>query len=638
MRRGAVAATLVSALSISTALLAPPAMAAPPSPTGLAAESRSEAGTLRTEAVVAVSWVDGRTGAAGAAVAYGVVGSAEGETSRSGSNPVCSLGTCTSLVSDLSGGVSYEFVVVAIAADNSRTSSAALRFTALSVPAAPTLEAPVAGEAAATLSWAAPTGASTGGLAISSYRVTDTQNRVDQVVAGDQTSVEIAELDAGASYTFRIVATNGLGVSSTATFTPVVPIGTPDAPAAPNVSVAGADLSVSWSAPLADGGSPITGYELTLLRSGVQAGGIVEKSAGSTTHVFTGLTNGTYTVRVAAVNLAGAGPRSVPSTSAAVTAGVALAANAPIFNPATLPTVVVGDIQQFTVTNPGNTQITISVSAVPAGACVPFGASVRAIASGTCTVTASSAASVTHDTGSTTKIFTISSGGGGSVGGGVAAPVGLLVPNLSPPTLTRTAGTNTLVGSVGTWQDQSRYSFQYFWYACSQRVAAAAAALPTNGSCALIQGANALEYTPGVATQDKHIVFSLVLSGTTLSGQAVNQVYFSASFAPLVPGADSGALNGWTKRMVSATGTPTAEVKFYAKNPIGAGKVQFMLNGREIAWIRAIDGTDPKLRTVTAGPMAGVSYLVRTITLAPGKNALEIYVNGERVRRVAYGR
>jgi hypothetical protein len=61
-----------------------------------------------------------------------------------------------------------------------------------------------------------------------------------------------------------------------------------------------------------------------------------------------------------------------------------------------------------------------------------------------------------------------------------------------------------------------------------------------------------------------------------------------------------------------------------------------MLNGREIAWVRAIDATDPKLRTVTAGPMAGVSYLVRTITLQPGKNALEIYVDGERVRRVAY--
>jgi hypothetical protein len=36
--------------------------------------------------------------------------------------------------------------------------------------------------------------------------------------------------------------------------------------------------------------------------------------------------------------------------------------------------------------------------------------------------------------------------------------------------------------------------------------------------------------------------------------------------------------------------------------------------------------------------MAGVAYLVRTINLEPGKNALEIFVDGERVRRVAYTR
>jgi hypothetical protein len=37
--------------------------------------------------------------------------------------------------------------------------------------------------------------------------------------------------------------------------------------------------------------------------------------------------------------------------------------------------------------------------------------------------------------------------------------------------------------------------------------------------------------------------------------------------------------------------------------------------------------------------MAGRAYFVRTARLEPGrKNVLEIYVNGERVRRVAYGR
>jgi len=78
-------------------------------------------------------------------------------------------------------------------------------------------------------------------------------------------------------------------------------------------------------------------------------------------------------------------------------------------------------------------------------------------------------------------------------------------------------------------------------------------------------------------------------------------------------------------------------IKIYAKNPAGSGKVQFIVDGREIAWVNAVDTNDPKLRVITTdGPMAGVNYLVRTITLNPGKNRIEIRVNGERVWRVTY--
>ena len=102
------------------------------------------------------------------------------------------------------------------------------------------------------------------------------------------------------------------------------------------------------------------------------------------------------------------------------------------------------------------------------------------------------------------------------------------------------------------------------------------------------------------------------------------------------PGRLLGQISVWTVRMRDSSGNLTNEAKMYAKNPIGEGKVQFYLNGREIAWIRAVDESDPKLRLVTEGPMAGIGYLVRTVTLMPGKNALEIYVEGERLRRTAY--
>jgi hypothetical protein len=36
--------------------------------------------------------------------------------------------------------------------------------------------------------------------------------------------------------------------------------------------------------------------------------------------------------------------------------------------------------------------------------------------------------------------------------------------------------------------------------------------------------------------------------------------------------------------------------------------------------------------------MAGANYLVRTVNLKAGKNVLEIFQDGERLRRVVYSR
>jgi hypothetical protein len=70
-------------------------------------------------------------------------------------------------------------------------------------------------------------------------------------------------------------------------------------------------------------------------------------------------------------------------------------------------------------------------------------------------------------------------------------------------------------------------------------------------------------------------------------------------------------------------------VKVWVFEAYGAGKVQILLNGKEIAWVNAAAADDPKLRD---------GYLVRTLTLAEGKNVIEVLVDGERVsRRVATG-
>lgn len=68
-------------------------------------------------------------------------------------------------------------------------------------------------------------------------------------------------------------------------------------------------------------------------------------------------------------------------------------------------------------------------------------------------------------------------------------------------------------------------------------------------------------------------------------------------------------------------------MKVFAKDIVGAGKVQIFVNGKEIAWINAVDANDLKLFG---------EYLVRTIELKSGKNAIEVFVNGVRSDCWAY--
>ncbi len=98
--------------------------------------------------------------------------------------------------------------------------------------------------------------------------------------------------------------------------TPAVTFTIATVPGAPtNVLATPGDTQafVSFSQPASDGGSQITGYTVTS-----NPPGGVDSNAGSTltTHIVTGLTNGTaYTFTVTATNAVGTGPPSSPSNS-----------------------------------------------------------------------------------------------------------------------------------------------------------------------------------------------------------------------------------------------------------------------------------------------------------------------------------
>ena len=102
------------------------------------------------------------------------------------------------------------------------------------------------------------------------------------------------------------------------TSTNVVPAPAVLAPAAPTSVVANpgnGQVTVSFAAPVSDGGSAITGYTVTSNPSG---GVDINAGSTSTTHTITGLTNGvTYVFTVKAANLVGTSVASGPSNSVA---------------------------------------------------------------------------------------------------------------------------------------------------------------------------------------------------------------------------------------------------------------------------------------------------------------------------------
>ena len=183
------------------------------------------------------------------------------------------------------------------------------------VPGAPTIGAPTAGNGQVTIAYTAP--ASNGGSAITSYTATSNPGgftgTVNQATSG---SIVVIGLTNGTPYTFTVTATNtaGTGAASSSS-TNSTPRTVPDAPTIGTAAVAGTSgtATVTFNAPLSNGGSAITTYTVT---SNPAGGTGTLSQAGSGTITVIGLTNGTtYTFTVKATNVAGASAASASSNS-----------------------------------------------------------------------------------------------------------------------------------------------------------------------------------------------------------------------------------------------------------------------------------------------------------------------------------
>lgn len=248
------------------------------------------------------------------------VGPADGADSNAGTNGLAHL------VTGLTTDASYFFQVKATNAMGQSLDSApsnVVTLTAPTVPGAPTIGTATAGNAQATVTFAA---GSTGGSPITGYTVTSSPaGGVDSNAGTTGLSHTITGLANGTAYTFTVIATNSVGNSGASGASNSVTPAAITVPGAPTIGAAtggNAQATVTFAAPASNGGAAITGYTVT----SSPAGG-VDSNAGTTglSHTITGLTNGTaYTFTVTATNSQGSGAASAasnPVTPAVAAAG-----------------------------------------------------------------------------------------------------------------------------------------------------------------------------------------------------------------------------------------------------------------------------------------------------------------------------
>jgi len=188
-------------------------------------------------------------------------------------------------------------------------------------PDAPADVVAVAGNKQATVSFLAPL--NDGGSVVTQYTVISSPGNFRQT--GTSSPLVVKRLANGTAYTFTVVATNVIGNSvASAPSNSVIPATVPDAPTGVVASASNKQASVSFTAPIVNGGSEIISYTVT------STPGNFTQTGTASPLVITGLTNETaYTFTVVATNAVGNSIESAVSNEVTPLDNTALKDNQP---------------------------------------------------------------------------------------------------------------------------------------------------------------------------------------------------------------------------------------------------------------------------------------------------------------------
>ena len=247
------------------------------------------------------------------------------------------IGT-TAVVSGLTNLTTYYFQVSAVNAGGESVKSSTISGMPGIVPSAPQNVTGVAGNKSVALSWSPPSTVGTpsltsyyvyvsstfendggagaggpGGAGGGGGQTIDTSYTIVSSISVTGTSVTIPRLTNGTAYRFKVSAYNSIGegsqsaASSSITPAQAASATVPSAPQLLNAVAGDSSVTLTWTAPISDGGASVTSYKVYNATTSAEITTNITRPT-STSATITGLTNGTsvqYVVK--AVNTAGAG-------------------------------------------------------------------------------------------------------------------------------------------------------------------------------------------------------------------------------------------------------------------------------------------------------------------------------------------